>query len=294
MIQTEIQATTVYTKSRIGSRRIPLDRLLAMPYNTVIRSFRPKIRIVMEKERFILKTAENGDELKKALRLRHEVYYQELLSKRHFLDIDMDRFDVFCDHLLVIEKSTGSCVGTYRMLSSTYSRSFYSETEFHAKPVLALPGNKVELGRACIHRDYRQGSVISLLWKGISEYLKRVEGRWFFGCSSVKTEDLSEAACIYHFLQAKHMAPAELSVYPRSRFLPGDLKPFLSVPSKAEIDAGEILAKKLIPPLLLGYLKAGAMVCGIPAHDRQFHCFDFLTLMDMNKLNPSHERKFTK
>jgi putative hemolysin len=67
-----------------------------------------------------------------AQRLRFKVFGEEMgarLSSAH-LGFDRDRYDPYCEHLLVREDDTGEVVGTYRMLTSSQAKKlggFYSE-----------------------------------------------------------------------------------------------------------------------------------------------------------------------
>ena len=126
-------------------RLIPIQQALFTPIHLPLKSFRQKVKLCIERERFVIKTAENEKELARVLRLRHEVFYRELLERKLLLGMDMDKFDFRCDHLIIIDKKTDTYIGTYRMISSLFSRKFYSATEFHLDPILNLHGVKLEL-----------------------------------------------------------------------------------------------------------------------------------------------------
>ncbi len=120
-----------------------------------------KISIYIDTRRFLIKTAENSQKLEGALDLRYDVFYKESLNKDNFTKIDVDKFDLICDHLIIIDKKLDSIAGTYRLISSTFSDKFYSETEFLIDHTKTAKGIKVELGRACVHKNYRKGTVLS-------------------------------------------------------------------------------------------------------------------------------------
>jgi putative hemolysin len=111
----------------------------------------------------------------------------------------MDEFDLRCDHLIIQDAASREVIGTYRVNASTYSRNFYSNKEFHLDNFLRSPGCKLELGRACIHKDYRNGRVLSLLWKGIVMYSERVGAEKYSAARAFKPPTLMRpfrSACI--------------------------------------------------------------------------------------------------
>jgi putative hemolysin len=257
-----------------------------------IKNFRPKISLLIDKQSYIIKTAENTEEFQKALRLRHDVFIEEILHKKKFLESDIDRFDKKCDHLIILDKKTNQIIGTYRLNSSLYTKKFYSATEFHMKYIVNLPGNKLELGRACVHKDYRNGITISLLWEGIMEYLMLSNTKYMFGCSSVKTMDKEKIlSMIYYFKDKGHMSE-QTKISPRGKFRIHGMKKYIKHHKLRRHDpALDTVVKDMVPSLLNSYLKAGAKICGIPALDRSFRCVDFLTLLDVEQLKQSYGKK---
>lgn len=139
------------------------SRIIKKAYRWKFRQFRPQVSLFIQKRGFIIKTVENTIELEKALNLRYDVFYKETPNKNHFITIDADKFDLKCDHLIIIDKELNSVIETYRLISSSYSDNFYSETEFYMDKVKDAPGIKLELGRACVDRRYRNGLAIALL-----------------------------------------------------------------------------------------------------------------------------------
>lgn len=266
------------------------SNVLLKAYLWKLRYFKPKVSLSLDTSRFLIKTVENGYEMERALNLRYEVFYEELLNKKAFLSIDVDKFDPICDHLIILDKGSEKVVGTYRLISSTYSNRFYSETEFLIQGLKNAPGNKLELGRACVHRDYRNGIILALLWKGISEYMRRVDAKYLFGCSSISTTNIVEISLIYRYLKELHLSSEDFRVYPREKHIIRQINQYLDTFDRFDIKTKTI--EELIPPLLKSYLKAGAKVCGEPALDRKFRCADFLTVLDIELLNASYEKKY--
>lgn len=266
---------------------VPFTDNILKPRYLPLKSFKPKIKILIEKEKFIIKTAENHEELAKALHLRYEVFYRELLEKKLLFGMDIDRFDFICDHLLIIDKSSGNFIGTYRLISSLFSKKNYSATEFNLSNILNVPGIKLELGRACVHRDYRTGSTISLLWRGISEYMRATGTQYLFGCSSVKTTNKREIAAVYKRLE-EHVAPQEYRVNPKGKFKIHNFQSIVESISQEEVEK----AADIVPNLVKSYINLGANICGEPAFDKKFKCADFLTLINMETSAQKMHRKF--
>ncbi len=259
-----------------------------------IQSYRPFYEIFFENNRYILKTVSNGRELRDVLRLRHEIYYRELLKKEHFLNIDVDKFDFRCDHLAVIDKKSGQISGTYRLNSSLFNDKYYSSTEFHLKNIEQLEEVKLEIGRACVHPDFRNAITISMLFKGVFRYMLATQTRWLFGCSSIKTTDPLEAAILYKYFHKKGYKMLPDIVKPKKTHKIPDFNRYLEKYIFNEPENGiEQNIDKILPPLLKFYMKAGSKICGEPAIDRDFRCIDFLTLLDINEVNEKLQRKFS-
>jgi putative hemolysin len=217
------------------------------------------------------------EELKAAFRLRFEVFNLELnegLEAAYESGEDTDRFDRFCDHVIVTDERTTKVVGTYRLQTGTSAArhvGYYSEQEFDFSPYRILRDELVELGRACIHPDHRKYEVLMLLWKAITSYAADHKARYMIGCSSLTSQDPIEGAAVFGRLKPMLVAEA-LQTSP---------KPAYAFP------VCETQADVRPPKLLRTYLALGARICGPPAFDREFKTIDFLTLMDLNNLTPS-------
>jgi putative hemolysin len=230
--------------------------------------------------RYQVRFARTADELDAICRLRFEVFNLELgegLESSYALGRDRDEFDDQCQHLMVAERQTGRVIGTYRMQVAEAARAgngFYSDGEFDLSglpdPVLL---DTVELGRACVARDHRNRIALFLLWRGLVAYLAWHNKQTFFGCSSLTSQSLLEGRATYlHLLRAGHVH-TELRVQPRPGYECVD-------------DGGDVAGETVkIPKLFSLYLRYGARVLGPPAIDRTFGTVDFLTLLDVSRLD---------
>jgi len=214
-----------------------------------------------------------------AQRLRHQVFTTEpgFSLPPDGDGLDADRFDEFCDHLLVREDTSGELVGCYRMLpppGAIAAGSLYTATEFDVSALDALRPSLVEMGRAVVRADHRNGAVVLLMWTGILAYLDRCGYDYVTGCVSVPTHGEgppgSQLRGVRDFVLRRHAAAPELTVYPyRPVVLDGR--------GLGDIDPPD---RPTIPPLMRGYLRLGAKVCGEPAHDPDFGVGDFPALLD--------------
>ncbi|MGC9144012.1 GNAT family N-acetyltransferase [Hydrogenobaculum sp.] len=255
-------------------------------YGFRLKAFKPKITFRFEVGNFTVKTAQNSKELRKALELRHKVFYQELLNKSKLFRIDIDKFDFIADHIIIIDNKTQNVVGTYRVIASNFSDKFYSETEFDISSIKLLKATKIEIGRASVHKDYRSGTTIALLWKGIAYYANLVGAKYVFGCSSVQTENLLEIVLAYKYLKQFE----NKMVIPLPDFRIKNFENYVKTLDAVNMDVNSL--KAFVPSLIQSYLKAGAVICGEPAFDKHFKCVDFITLLDADHLNNSFNRRF--
>ncbi len=229
--------------------------------------------------------ASGSADVRAAQRLRHRVFVEEMGAH---LDggvpgIESDRFDPYCEHLLVRDEDHGRVVGCYRILTDLAAGragGFYSQTEFDLTRVLALPGRRMEVGRTCVHPDYRGGAVIALLWQGLARYMLRNGFEYLMGCASIPLRSgTDEALAIYERLRARYLAPESWRVFPRAPM------PRLNL-------TGHAVARAAIPSLIKAYLQAGARVCGDPAWDPQFNVADLFIQLRASDVSARHARHF--
>ncbi|MDX9699076.1 MAG: GNAT family N-acyltransferase [Rhodocyclaceae bacterium] len=222
-------------------------------------------------------------EVLEAQKLRYRVFAEEMGARLpgRTPGVDRDIYDPFCEHLIVRDEQAGRIVGTYRILSPSAARrigGYYTENEFDLTRLQHLRSRMVEIGRSCIDADYRTGAVISLLWSGLARYMQDNAYDYLIGCASVSMADGGHlAASLYNRLRDEHLAPLEYHVFPRHPLplerLRQDLHPSA-------------------PPLIKGYLRAGAWMCGAPAWDPDFNTADLPILMPMSRIDQKYARHF--
>ena len=257
-----------------------------------IRNFTPNVEFTYERNHYIVKTVSNGEELEQCLKLRYNVFHKEYMNKKRTVGVDVDKLDTVCDHLMIFDKRSNSVIGTYRLNCSKFTDVFYSTNEFNMDTVLNIPGTKLELGRACIDKDHRNGVIIALLWRGIAEYIQKTGTKVLFGCGSVKTMDPLEVGLITKHLIDTGSLTEEYGVAPTKKYTMKQLGGVLEyIEANPYVYNKEEVAKK-IPALLGSYFKAGAKLAGEPAIDREFHCIDFLTVLKIEDMSPAFKGKY--
>lgn len=227
--------------------------------------------------------ARTTEEVEQIQRLRYTVFTEDMGAV--FPDaqdgIEQDRFDRWCEHLMVRELDTGRVVGTYRILTPEKAREaggYYSESEFDLSGLGNLRDQLVEVGRSCTHADHRNGAVIMLLWSGLAEFLRRGGYSYLLGCASVSLRDDGVTAAEVWRTVSKHLQDPSL---PR-------VKPLHRYP----VERLNSTLPARVPPLIKGYLKLGAKVCGEPAWDPDFNAADFPVLLTMAGMDERYRRHF--
>src|SRR6202789_881206 len=207
--------------------------------------------------RYSLLLSTDPAQVEAAQRLRYDVFSSEpgFALTRQDTGLDVDRFDEHCDHLLVREDNSGELVGCYRMLSpagAVAAGGLYTATEFDIEALDSLRPSLVEMGRAVVHRDHRNGAVVLLMWAGILAYLDRCGYDYVTGCVSVPVAGDGEPPGtqirgVRDFVMRRHAAPANCRVHPpRPVIIEGRPPGAVSPPSRP-----------VIPPLMRGHPPRG-------------------------------------
>ncbi|TRD21872.1 GNAT family N-acetyltransferase [Palleronia caenipelagi] len=230
-----------------------------------------------------VRLAETADDLRAAQRLRFEVFVEELGGSGELTDhdqrIEADRFDPLCRHLLLEDAARAEddrIVGVYRLMTAAAAEEaggFYSESEYDLTPLRESGRRLLELGRSCLHRDYRGGDAMVHLWGGLAELVATEGAEILFGVASFHGTDAEALAGPLSILHHRYLAPPELRVTARlPEAHPMDLLP------EDQID--RVAAMRAMPSLIKGYLRLGGMVGEGAWIDRQFNTTDVCLIMD--------------
>lgn len=244
-----------------------------------------------------IRLATSPEEVLAAQRLRYRVFYEGMgavpdadvaAQKR-----DFDRFDTYCDHLLVIDREKESLgedyvVGTYRLLRRSVAHQhdgFYSASEFDLSRLDNYDGEIVELGRSCVDPAYRGKAVMQLLWRGIAQYVMTHNISLMFGCASFPGTDGESMGSALSYLYHHHSAPSDWS----PTALPNRYAK-LKYKKKSEIDTRQALRE--MPPLIKGYLRVGGVIGDGGVIDHQFNTFDVCLLVETVNVTGRYQRHY--
>ena len=247
---------------------------------------------------FVIKLANNKYELKKAQALRYSVFYKEKKAKSNFpkkmMKLDYDKIDKFADHLIVIDKKRKSIknkiVGTYRLIRGDVALSFggfYTSSEFDLTNILNSYKHKqiLELGRSCVHKDYRNGTTMKLLWKAIAEYIKLYDIKVLLGCASFPGTDVQEFSKELSYLRSNFSLPEEISV---KSLLDHNYPVYI----KNNINESDIRTFAKLPPLIKGYLRVGGRVSDSFFVDYDFNTIDLCVIVQTVNIDEKYKNKF--
>jgi putative hemolysin len=248
-----------------------------------------------------VRLASTFDEIDAAQALRYRVFFEEMGARpsaaARAARRDRDRFDGYCDHLVVIDRARGTgggtVVGTYRLLRRSVAErhaGFYTATEFDISPLLAVEGELLELGRSCVESAYRTRPTMQLLWRGIGEYCFKHAIKLMFGCASLPGTDIAALAPALSYLHHYHLAPLSL----RARALPERyvamdlLKPELIDPASVAAELATRDTVSALPPLIKGYLRVGALIGEGAVIDCEFNTTDVCIIVVTDRITDKY------
>lgn len=245
--------------------------------------------------RFEIRLTRDVADITAAQRLRYHVFYEEMgavaSSQLRLLQRDEDEFDVLCDHLLVLDlkrPANEAVVGTYRLLPQAIAERFgrfYSTNEFDLQPLLhyaGAQGGLLEVGRSCVHPDYRTSATIKLLWRGIARYIADNNITYLFGCASLAGVQPEKHAAALTYLYHHHRVPPELSV----RALAHRYVSMSSLDSVEQIDVRSVF--RSLPPLVKAYLRLGCYIGDGAVIDADFGTTDIFILLPVERIDPRY------
>ena len=285
-------------KSKLPQQSVPQSLEDAFdPDVARVDSFNPNTKLEMWVGDMCVRLAETEEEVKAAQRLRYNIFYKEMRAQPSAeimrLERDFDHLDALCDHLLVIDSSqTGNdaVVGTYRLITrqmAIKAGGFYSASEYDVGCLEAYQGEVLEVGRSCVAPDYRTGTTMQMLWRGLANYAFLHEIELLFGCASFHGTDVSKLHRALAYLHHYHLAPAEI----RPRALPSRYVEMNNIPLE-QIDVKEALAE--MPPLIKGYLRIGGVASAGAVIDWQFNTTDVCMIVKMEMLTDKYKTNYSR
>jgi putative hemolysin len=272
------------------------------------------------KTTFTVKWANCEADVCSAQQLRYQVFIVEMGAvPNHEFSLlneqrEGDRFDSFCDHLLIYAPApisfssdqsalTGPLIGTCRVLRPEQAQragGLYCETEFDLGPLAPLRGDTLELGRTCVHPDWRSGSVVLAMWRALGQFMTTYRLQTMIGCASVWLgDDGALAGSIWEQLRSTHLVEPRWQIQPRTPML---LPVCASNHLPAAHDTAQSAATNVvcsvdharvpIPALIKGYLRCGARLLGPPARDVAFNTADLPMIMHFGEITSRYRKHF--
>ncbi|HAX91899.1 MAG TPA: hemolysin-like protein [Rhodospirillaceae bacterium] len=260
-----------------------------------------------------VRLAETPEEVDSAQALRYQVFYEEMGAKptpeMAARKRDFDTMDACCEHLLVLDHSREGAekvVGTYRLIrreAAARHGSYYSASEFDITPLVNYDGEILELGRSCIHKDYRTGVVMNILWKGLALYMFKHDIKLMFGCASLHGTNPEDHKIALSYLYHYHLAPPELraralpdvyvnmNLLPKEAFDPEDALNSLEF-NNIKLDPKAGLSS--LPPLIKGYLRVGCTIGDGAYIDHQFNTIDVCIIFRTELITDRYLRHYER
>ncbi len=248
---------------------------------------------ISKSNNLVVSLASSMAEVKAAQSLRFRVFAEEMGARLPNSEarLDRDHFDTYCHHLIVRDTITYEVVAYTRILTNAQAElagRYYSETEFDLHRVRDLGGKIMEVGRTCVHPDYRSGAAIGVLWSGLAQFMVENKFDYLMGCASIPvTHDGLSIRVLYEYLKHKYLSLDETRVYPKTP-MPADL---FAWREQGEIDWQQSMP---LPPLLKAYMRLGAEICGEPCWDADFSVADVFVLLDRRRLNARYAKHFVQ
>ncbi|MEJ6398917.1 GNAT family N-acetyltransferase [Yoonia sp. 208BN28-4] len=235
---------------------------------------------------FQVSLARSDDEIAQAQRLRYDVFIREMGGDGPLVDHaagrDVDAFDAAADHMVLRDMTRPAgqrIVGVYRLLTMAGAEKaggFYSASEFDLSPLIRSGRRLLELGRSCVHKDYRGGQGMFQLWSALARYVSTHQIDVLFGVASFHGTDTQAHALPLAYLHHAHLAPAELcpraTVFHDMNTIPAD-----QIDRKA--------AMRAVPPLIKAYLRLGGMVGAGAFVDHAFNTTDVCLVLDLDRMS---------
>lgn len=242
---------------------------------------------------FRISIAETDDALKAAQRLRYDVFVRELGGSGSMVDhkreLEIDCFDPYVDHMLLHNDSIDAVVGVYRLMRPEMAQragQYYSQDEFNLTPLIRSGRRLLELGRSCVHRDYRGGTAMFHLFNGLAQYVSDHKIDVMFGVASFHGTDLAKLEEPLSLLHHRHLAPKALRV----KALVNGMQSMDIIP-KSDLDRRKAMVQ--IPALIKAYLRLGGVVGEGAFVDHIFNTTDVCLIMDTADINTRHSRIYT-
>lgn len=241
--------------------------------------------VIAERNGLRVRRAVGEADLARAQALRFDVFAAEMGASGASVDAharrEADGFDAAAEHLLLedLNDPDRRLAGTCRLMTRAAAEragGFSSAAEFELSALLADGAPVLELGRTCLHPDYRGGGGLLALWSGLAARVRALGVQTLFGAASFPGTDRARLAAPLALLEADHAAPAALR--PRAH------GPGAWWPEAEAIDRKAAL--RAVPPLIKSYLRLGGGVGQGAYTDHDFGTTDVCMVLRIDRIPP--------
>jgi len=239
--------------------------------------------------------------LKEIGRLR-EITYREV-GEGTGKSIDLDDFDIHCNHIFIWDEDAKKIVGAYRILNGKKTiqtkgiKGFYINTLFEISDELSdLLSQSLELGRSFIIKEYqKKPAPLFILWKALLFSVLNSDARYLIGPVSISGEFSEEAKSITMEFLKKNYCLNEIAqfIQPKNKYKIDLPSGFNSDEFYQEVGLEFSKLDKYIsrfekgyhtPILVRQYISLlNTNVIGFNVDPNFNNCLDALMLMDLSK-----------
>ncbi len=239
---------------------------------------------------FDVRLARTAQDREASQRLRYQVFVEELGGDGPLVDhaagLERDMFDPFCDHLLLVDRKSDRVAGVYRLLlaeNAARAGRFYTSSEYDLAPLLATGQRLLELGRSCLHPDFRGGTAMYHMWSALARYVSEHKVDILFGVASFHGTDITKLAAPLSLLHQRHLAPVELRVRALDKSFQN-----MDLVEKDHLDTKSAMVQ--IPSLIKAYLRLGGYVGEGAFVDHRFNTTDVCLIMETARMSKRQAR----
>ena len=237
--------------------------------------------------RFQSRLADGAADVRSCQRLRFLTFIEARGLAGDGTGLDHDELDDHCRHVMVEDTRTGDLVCCFRMMplsdGSEIARS-YSSKYYDLDALARYPGKMVEMGRFCVHPDYKDPAIVRVAWSAMTQFVDDEGVELLFGCSSFHGVDEETYMDAFALLKERHIAP--------KRWLPKIKAPsvFQFAQRLAMRRPDMKLALSRMPPLLRTYLVMGGWVSDHAVIDNELNTLHVFTGVEIKSV-PSGRAK---
>ncbi len=249
--------------------------------------------------RLSVRIAKSEQDILAARKLRYRVFVQELGADGPAIDheqqLEVDQFDPYVDNLVLVDPDRDELqlehvVGVYRLMTDEAAArgcGFYSQSEFDISPLTNSGRSLVELGRSCVHEDYRSGAAMFQLFNGVADYVLARDLQILFGVASFHGTDAARLSAPLSYLYCNHLAPEALRV----TVVEQQAEQVPLMPCE-QVNTNQAL--KEVPPLIRSYLRLGGLVGEGVFFDFAFNSTDIFLLVDTQNMAEDRRQRYVK